>query len=205
MSLRAVLCMGLLWVFSAGSARAGAPPAVFHSPSDDGWPHPVEFQIGAPGLHTLRLYLETGSVASQSGEEICLDGTGDELCGVQLDVEASGGIGIVSFTPDPALAAGLVWNLVGPASLRINHVTGTGGGEFGALRLGELVVDNQAPGAVTLRSSSVAVLADLTKAPPTGSPIAVPEPGRWTLLLPALALLTLEHLRRGGRARVRAR
>lgn len=190
----------VLSLLCAGAAAAGTPPAVFHSPSDDGWPHLAQFQIGAPGLHTLHVYLETGSAESLVGEEVCLDGSGDELCGVQLDVETAGGIGIVSFTPDPAVAADLVWNLVDPALLRMNRVTPTAGGDFGALRLGDLVVENLGPGDVTLRSSSVAVLADLTKAAATGSPIAVPEPGRWTLLLAALVFLALEQRRRRARA-----
>jgi hypothetical protein len=189
----------VLSLLCAGAAGAGTPPAVFHSPSDDGWPHLAQFQIGAPGLHTLHCYLETGSAESLVTEEVCLDGSGDELCGVQLDVETTGGIGIVSFTPDPAVAAELVWNLVDPTLLRINRVTPSGGGDFGTLRLGDLVVENLGPGSVTLRSSSVAVLANLTKAAPTGAPIAVPEPGQWTLLLPALAFLALEHRRRRAR------
>lgn len=200
--MRTAMAAALLCCLSKGTALAGAPPAVFHSPSDDGWPHPVEFQIGAAGLHTLRLYLATGAAASLLGEQICVDGSGDELCGVQLDVEASGGIDIVSFTADPALAAELVWNQVDAKTLRINRVTATSGADFGTLRLGELVVENLAPGVVALRSSSVAVLADLSKLAPTGSPIAVPEPGRWTLLLPALALLALEQRRRRRSSRM---
>jgi hypothetical protein len=194
---RLALLLSLTWTGSAGSAT---PPAVLHSPNDDGTPHPVEFQIGAPGLHELHLYARTGDTQSAPAEDACLDGGGDELCGFQFDFETTGGIRLVSFAPDPAIAADLVWNLVDDSLLRINRLSPAGGGDFGALRLGDLEVENLGPGAVTLRSSSLAVLADLTKAGPTGSPIAVPEPGLGQLMPPALALLALEHRRRRPRA-----
>ncbi len=179
--------------FVAAAAGASTPPVVFHSPNDDGTPHPVTFQLGDLGLHTLRLYIETGPDPSPTsgGEVVCLDALGDEICAWHLDIETTGEITIDSFTPDPALAASLRWGLDSTTLLRMNRVHAAGGGDFGALRIGELVVDHLGPGEVRMQSGSHAASASLGRLPVEGNPIAVPEPSEYLLLGAGAAVLAL--------------
>jgi hypothetical protein len=155
-------------------------------------------------VQPIYLHLETGPTPSDTGagQEICLDGTGDELCAWQADVVATGSFSFQAFTPDPTLAASLRWQVVSPTLFRVNRTHATAGGDFGVVRIGELSVDVGASGAAFVGTSSQAASAALGSLTLDGDLIAVPEPGAFSQWATgALFLAAASQMRR---RRVRA-
>ncbi len=194
----------LLLILGFASHAAMAFPTPFHSPLDDGQP-----AAGGPllpaGVHSIYMYLETGPMPSDTGagEEICLNGSGDELCAWQVDVVATGSFDFLAFTPDPALAASLRWQLVSPTLLRINRTNATAGGDFGVVRIGELSVDVGTSGTAAVGASSQAASAALGSVAFDGDLIAVPEPGAFLRWVTGSLFLAAASRWRGRSARRR--
>ncbi|MGH0031140.1 MAG: thrombospondin type 3 repeat-containing protein [Myxococcota bacterium] len=191
-------------------------PAVYHAPFDDGvrvCPFPG-FDIG---LNTLNLWANAGSIATPNPADVCLDGvgSGDEMCGLQVQVQLSGGATIQSFTPaslvPPApplpYITGERTNSPAPGSqeLRITWLA-SGSAPLGAVKLGELVIDwDGAPDSiVSIGTQSASVDAGLRlRRVASGNPIAVPLPEPHGLLGLAAGILLLGALGR-RRSRVAA-
>ncbi len=175
------LCLALLLAPPAGAA----PPAVYHSPNDDGISGGMPAVV-APGTGvSLHLYLGVGSTPSTA--DPCRQGDGDELCGHRVQLTGSD-VAFQSFTPaDPDL----VFNL-GSGALWV-----TGGafqtGELGPTKLGDLVVDALAgDGSVDLALGEF-VNTQLVKETAT-TPVTIvqlPEPGTVAGLAACATLLLL--------------
>jgi hypothetical protein len=169
-----------------------APPVVFHSPTMDGMNpgFPEEIKSGS-----LDLYLAPGPAVSDTGggEQICLDGSGDEICGFTVTLETTGGGSLDAFTADPS--AELVVNFQAPGTLTLNRLNGTLG-DAAPVRLGSLDV-TLGPGDEVRVGSSEAIGASLQTLPVADNgPIATPEPGLLLgLLAGALLLRGLLHAR----------
>ena len=146
---------------------AMAQVTVFHSPNDDGTA-PAEIVEVAPGAHTLHIYLQTGSTPSTV--DPCNAGDGDEICQWLVHVNAQGPITFPAFTP------------VGDVRYRLDpsELSATGGdfdlGQLGVFKLGDLAIDAQDAGTVTLAYGEVAS-ADLSRVfVESGDLIMLPEP-----------------------------
>ena len=122
----------ILTLTLASTGQAGAP-AVYHSVDDDGVP-PSSPPIlpGSPPV-TLFLYLDAGGSISSEGVP-CVDGEGDELCGWEFVLRATGSVAIQDFVADPSQDV--------VARTGSGEFAATGGdaivGELGPIRLGEL-------------------------------------------------------------------
>lgn len=145
------------------------------------------------GTSTIDLFISSGTTASSSGTP-CVDGNGDELCAWSLRIEGKGEVSIESFTPD--VPSETVWNLQ-PNVLRAN-----GGdrlnGRLGPERIGALTLNLTGYGAIEVvqGEGSMAVGADLGLEEIPNSVIAVPEPGRTSMLVAGVAFLYLAGRRR---------
>ncbi len=167
---------------------AMAQVTVFHSPNDDGTA-PAEIVEVAPGAHTLHIYLQTGSTPSTV--DPCNAGDGDEICQWLVHVNAQGPITFPAFTP------------VGDVRYRLDpsELSATGGdfdlGQLGVFKLGDLAIDAQDSGTVTLAYGEVAS-ADLSRVfVETVNLFFVPEPMfGLTLLSGALGIAGLASRRR---------
>ncbi len=187
---RALVAVPLIAVVLAFPATA-TPPALYHSPNDDGVSGGVPAFVPEGQTVTLHLYLGVGSVASTA--DPCFQGDGDELCGYQLRLTGSG-VNLQSFTgADPDILS----NLVSP------QIDLTGGdfefGELGPTKLGDLVIDGPAPGGtldLEVGDFVTTLLAKEQATTPT-TIVQVPEPGGPLLL--ALGCALLAALRRLSR------
>ena len=159
-----------------GSSILAAPPALYHSPGDDGQSGGSPALVPPSGAVALHLYLGVGSVPSAS--DPCLSGTGDELCGHRVRLAATN-LPLVAFAPaDPDTLF----------HLAATQLDLTGGdvetGELGPTKLGDLTVDASAVGATLTLVDGEFVTSALGKeevlAP--APVIEVPEPrGSWLL------------------------
>lgn len=182
-----VVACGVVWAFAEASA---APPAIYHSPADDGFPAngPVEIPSGAP--HTIYLYLDGGETASP--ETRCSDGSGDEICAWDLALEAFEGLVIESFVPESDTIARTT-----STTIRMN-----GGdpwrGTLGRQRLGVIEVTGGPLGSRLDVMPSAAVASDLSVETVSQSTlIIVPEPRTLASLISGgTALAALGHRRR---------
>jgi hypothetical protein len=188
LAARSLPLLPLLMMVAAAPSLAAT--VVYHSPNDDGLSGPMQIPEG--GVQSVYLYIDGGAAAS-SGGSACNDGTGDEVCGFDLEVTGAAGLTLSSFTPDGG--ANLLVNFSG-ASMRVNGLD-TQSPTPGPHRLGELQVNAVSGGAVDLLTGEV-VGADLGSEvlSPT-TLVTVPEPGQLLLLVSGGLLL-------GGLARRRA-
>ena len=178
-------------------ALLGLPPqlataaTVYHSPSDDGAPGSA--QIGT-GTQSVYLYIDGGPGASVPGSA-CDDGSGDEVCGYDLELDAAGGLTLSGFVPDPG--ADLLVNLAG-GSLRVNGLD-TQAPTPGPQRIGELVVSGAAGATLELASGEVVGANLSSEALAASTLVSVPE----AALLPGLGagILLLAGLARRRSAR----
>ncbi len=188
-------------------AFAAESPIVYHSSLPD---------HRSPGIHglgtttsTLELYLEIGTVASNTAQqEICVDGTGDEVCGFTLVLQATGGVSIVEFCPSGQCASDLVHHL-DPATgtLRINRLGPAIDQAQTPLYVGHLTVQaTNVAGELRVAGESQAVSAKLQiLGVRDEGPLALslPEPGLATALgVGLLGLGLAARRRRGGSRRV---
>ncbi len=183
-----------LTVLLALPALAASPPVVFHSPADDGV-NPGTPYVLAPGVQTLFLYAAPGPKSSLAGETVCQNGTGDEMCGLLVELLATGDVTLGTFVPDGG--ADLVVNPVSNARLLFewqNAVTGASA----PVRLGALTVSMTSNGTVELGPDSASLGAILQQGPAaSNAPIAMPEPsGGLAFAAGALLLLGLARRRR---------
>jgi hypothetical protein len=168
--LRLLGCM-----LALGSSPALAAQ-VFHSPNDDGLPG--SGQIPSGGVQSVLLYIDGGGAISIPGRA-CNDGTGDEICGFDLELTALAGLSFDSFTADSG--ADLMVNF-SAGSIRINGIDAVGPG-IGPQRIGELLVNAVDGGEVELTGGETlgADLASENLA--TMTLVTVPEPGQLLMLL----------------------
>ena len=199
---------GLIGACLSSSAIA-APPVVYHSPSGNGsnpgWPHPL-----TGPTDTLELYLSPGPAATPGGQEICLDGTGDEICGFTLRIESTGGLTLDALTPD--VTNDILVHQNSPTSWTLNRINGLTG-DSAPVRLGSLAVGvSGATGEVRVGLGSEAVGAALQNVSVLDNgPIAAPEPRlAWLLSFGTVALFLLAapampkgeaFVKRGARSR----
>jgi hypothetical protein len=143
----------------AGPAGGGTPVAVMQQATAfvsaaPAVAAPAAAATLASGTQVLLLQVASGTRASGAGERVCESASGDELCAVQADVEATGGVRIIAFVPEQG--ADIVWQQQGER-LSVNRVDADSRGVSGVLRLGQLTLDVQGAGALSLDTTSVAV------------------------------------------------
>lgn len=182
--------------------RAAESPLVYHSLlTDHGDPGIATL---ATGTQTLELYLEIGTVATNTVQQtICVDGEGDEVCGFTLGLKASGGISIVEFCPNGVCAPGLVHHLDTTSGLlRINRLGPAIDQVQTPFYVGRLTLQvGTTAGDLSVASESQAVSARLNVLPiRDDGPIAIslPEPATAVGLFAGVTLL-IGSLRRRPR------
>lgn len=205
--LVATLCVVAAALAQVASAQS-ASPTVYHCPTSAVCANTgATFAFAGP-TSTIELFIAPGSNPTPVGEEVCLDGSGDEICGFTLEVIATDDLSITNFTPN--MSAGnstegteiLAYLDPTTNALRISRVNGLDG-DAASLWLGTLTVANAATsGEIRVDGSSEAVSANLQLVPvEDNGPIAVPEPSfALGALLTGGSLLVVG---RTGRARAR--
>jgi len=162
--------LSFVWASVAFSAQS---PVVYHSPAmngvNPGTPHSI-----VDVTDTLELYYSPGPTATTTGE-VCLDGNGDEICGITVEILATGSVALVTFNED--VSNDLVVNFSPPGSLKINRLNGTVG-DSGPIRLGSLdITAGVGTGDISVATTSESTGASLqTLAVLDNNTIAVPEP-----------------------------
>jgi hypothetical protein len=196
--------LGLLGV--AGTAPAAEAPTVYVSPTGDGQPPPSPpAKIPLVGANDLDLWIASGPTATPAGgaQIVCANALGDELCGWQLEITATGGVTIQSFTP-ATVATGqpIRSHRVSSSLLRVNrvHAAQPDPGDFGPMRIGTLSVFVADEGEIRLGTDSEVIGARLQRLGALGSPLAVPEPATLSGIAAGILFLALA-LR--GRSRTR--
>jgi hypothetical protein len=170
-------------------------PVVYHSPSDDGQ-RPGSPPLQPPGGNfVLHLYMDEGdgsATASQSNP--CGGGDGDERCGWDLAIEASGLVDFVSFSESGDVIAGLT---SGPSPLLRFNGGSPGAGELGSIKLGDLEISSTGNGSVFLSSGTVVSSAQARVTLPVSELIELPEPAIGLSLAAGAAFLAaMNHRRR---------
>lgn len=185
---------------ASGIAAAAAPPVVYHSPAMNGDNPGTPYDI-TNVTDTLDLWYRPGATSTATGTA-CLDGDGDEICGITVEIQASGAVTLDNFSEH--VASDLVYNF-SPPTLTINRLNGTDGDDADvAIRLGSLDVSaGIGTGDISLvAGESEATGAALqTLAVNDNGMIAVPEPRVVIgLAVAALVLVGLTRHRLGLRA-----
>lgn len=168
--LRAIAVGAQVLVALAAPAAFAAPPALYHSPGDDGVSGGIPASVPAGSPATLHLYLDIGSTPSAA--DPCWQGDGDEICGYRLRLNGSG-LDLQAFAP---ANADLLFNL-GPGQLDL-----IGGdfqsGNLGPTKLGDLVIQGPVPGGSLDLVAGDFVDAQLGKRPAAvpQAIVSVPEP-----------------------------
>ncbi|MEM9176970.1 MAG: thrombospondin type 3 repeat-containing protein, partial [Myxococcota bacterium] len=187
----------LAFVVTLAGRAAAEPPVVYHDFLGTGANpgYPVAIPSG-----TLDLYLAPGPTPSGGSEEICLDGSGDEICGFTVRIEARGTGTLGPFVPEPT--SDLVFHQPSATELRINRVNGTSGDAV-PIRLGTLPITlPAATDTVIVAGGSEAVGASLQLVEiRDNGPIAAPEPGFGVALWIGVLGLLLSRARPGPRSR----
>ncbi len=199
-----------------GDASAGAPPTVYLNLGGAAYTGAPTTVSSEAGLVPLQLRMHTGPEATfTTGNQIvCEDALGDEVCGFQLRIEATGGLSIVQFVPNTQLTGETRSHRESATSIRIARINVLDGGDFapapGSLYLGELQVDvTGTDGALwVIAGDSLGVDARLEPTVLVSSQpaVAVPEPTLGTLLTAGLlGLLVIARVRRSSRCHHRSR
>src|SRR5262245_44368122 len=191
---------GVPWVFQSGNGAIA---------DDVGFDHHT--RILPIGTTTLHLYATAGPVPSGVEEEVCSPaprgGSGDEICGMDIQVNVAGPAHLTDFRPaGPPGGTGVAFFPTAfdttTKSLRLNAARGTDPIPAGAFKIGQLdVTVTGGSGVVVTVSGNAMVLAERQMVDIEPNIIAVPEPGATCLL--ASALLGLAGL--AGLRRLRAR
>ena len=190
---------GVPWIFQSG----------FGSVDDDpGFDHHT--RILPLGTTTLHLYATAGSQTSEEEGTLCRPppegGSGDEICGMDVQVNVAGPAYIAGFRPaGPPAGTGMVFfpTTFGSTTkgLRLNSVYVTDPVPAGAFKIGELdltVTDGR--GVNVTVSGNAMVLGQRQVAAVQPNVLAVPEPGAVWLLASALVGLVGLAARRRQRA-----
>ena len=179
-SLRLLAVLAILLGGLIATDGYALPPRIYASPAADGVP-PVFSPVPLPANATLDLWIETGANDSDdASEEVCFDGSGDELCAWHLEIEVTGGATITSFVENFDLPGRtLEYSTPDPTHLRLLRLDASGAeaGDEGRLRIGSLAIVNPGGGEVVLTSASSVVDADLELISLATEVIASPEPG----------------------------
>ena len=191
---------GVPWIFQSGHGPVADDPGFDH-----------HTRILPLGTSTLHLYATAGPAASGGEPSLCSPppdgGSGDEICGLDVQVNVAGPAYIAGFRPaGPPAGTGIVFfpTSFGAATkgLRLNSVRATDPIPAGAFKLGELdlTVTGQQGVNVTV-SGNAMVLAQRQQVPVEPNVLAVPEPEQTWLLASALLGLAGLALRRHRRTR----
>ncbi|HTO06683.1 MAG TPA: thrombospondin type 3 repeat-containing protein [Myxococcota bacterium] len=140
---------------------------VFQDPNNVGTAGapPVQIPVGGSAV-TLNLFYATGTNASTPAT-VCLSGTGDDVCGWDIYVGATGGVVLQNFVADAGAGSDIV------AAISGNVLRANGGnpinGELGAHRIGTLTVAASAAGTVTVNGNLYVTAALAAATVPTGA------------------------------------
>lgn len=171
-------------VWTVGMAPSAlALTSVYFSPADDGLSGGTT--IPETGLQSIYLYINGGPTASAGGSA-CHEGSGDEVCGYDVELTGLNGLTFSAFNEDPG--ADLLVNL-GASSLRINGLDTTAPSP-GPQRIGELQVNSVTGGEVELTSGEVIGANLESEALSSIVLVAAPEPTFFALLASGVAMLT---------------
>ncbi len=187
---------GVPWVFQSGYGTVDDDPGFDHFT-----------RILRLGTTTLHLYATAGPDASGEGGQPCrpapVGGNGDEICGMDVQVNVTGPAYVAGFRPAGPPAGSEIEFFPtsfssATKSLRFNSVRPTDPIPAGAFKIAELdvTVTGERGVAVTV-SGNAMVLAQRQVEPVRPNIIAVPEPDETWLLASALAgLASLAAVRR---------
>ncbi len=194
--------LGAAWVLWARGVAAA--PVVFHSERDDG------AAIGPAVLYntsaeTLNLWIRWDSAAASTSGTPCTTGNGDEICGFDVQLVATGNVTLVSFQEETGNSGLSIEAQLTPTGLRVNGLDTAS--PSGLTRIGRLTVNAQTLGGEVRAAGIEAVGAALQVESIQADLIAlspVPEPGESLLLASGLAgLAGLTRFRRGAVATAR--
>jgi len=187
---------GVPWIFQSG----------FGSVDDDpGFDHHT--RILPLGTTTLHLYATAGSEPTGGEETLCAPppggGSGDEICGIDVQVNVAGPAYIAGFRPaGPPAGTGIVFfpTSFDPTTkgLSLNSVRATDPIPAGAYKIGELDLTVTGERGVNVSvSGNAMVLAQRQLVPIEPNVLAVPEPEQtWLLASALLGLVGLALVRR---------
>jgi hypothetical protein len=154
------------------AAFAAAGPArgfeVYHSPTPG--PNPgAPAQVPTGGSAVLELYIDNGPATS--GGAVCQTGTGDEVCAFDIELSATGGVTLSSFTPEAG-----VFHTLTSSTLRANGGDVVGG-DSGPTRIGSLHVASTAGGTIELVGRNFVDASVALQSVPSGAVVAVTGAG----------------------------
>lgn len=175
--------IGIFLFLFASFDAAASPPVVYFSPADDGINPGGPSEIPGSELATLYLYLDSGPTASVS--DPCHIGIGDEVCGWDIQVEASAGLSLIGFVGD-----GDVVSHISGSILRFNGGE-VGSGTLGPVRLGELTVNGTPDSSVELLTSKSISSSLNTEIIAPATLVTVPEPGLLSALIVGCAAMLM--------------
>jgi hypothetical protein len=206
---------GLVLASILAAGGAGANPAVYHSPNDDGWRppqlasgnNPYLWHVRGASNVSLNLWFDPGP--NPISGTVCVDATGDASCAYDVRVEAKSGPQLTGFTP--TAPSEVVFNLTS-AELRVNRMPAmpiVGPQKIGVLtmssgpRYGQIRVTGVHSVGAKRQLLAIDGLPPPPPAPPPNPPgvqiVAVPEPDMLILLLSGLAGLAALHRLRASR------
>ncbi|MEZ4332285.1 MAG: hypothetical protein R3F35_11060 [Myxococcota bacterium] len=187
-------------------AGASAAVRVYHSVADDGEPATSAVALAPAQAGALHLWVESTGAPSSDPAARCANGDGAEICGLLLDLRATGTLSFTSFTADPG--ADIVHTLA-PDRLRLNQLDPIAP-VVGRRRLGSLqVVATPASCASTCEVAVAGAQAAGAALQVFATELATPSPTWMTVPEPAVApamaaaaLLAAQVVRhRAGRVR----
>ena len=191
---------GVPWVFQSGHGEVDDDPGFDHFT-----------RVLALGTTTLHLYATAGPAATANGGTLCDPlpggGNGDEICGMDVQVNVAGPAYIAGFRPaGPPAGTGIVFfpTTFGATTkgLRLNSVRATDPVPSGAFKIGELDLTVTGDRGVNVTvSGNAMVLAQRQVVAVRPNVLAVPEPQETWLLASALLGLAGLAARRRRRAR----
>jgi Thrombospondin type 3 repeat len=168
--LRSYVARGLALALVVAATTAQAGVTVFQDPTNTGTTGagPVQVNVGGPAV-PLNLYYQQTGAGSPSGPNVCLSGTGPEVCGWDVYVSTSAPtIVLQSFSADPNS------DVIGAISGNVLRANGGNpiNGETGVHRIGTVFVSATTTGTVSV-SGNLYVTASLAAAPvDTGNVLA---------------------------------
>jgi len=186
---------GVPWIFQSGYGTVADDPGFDH-----------HTRILPLGTTTLHLYATAGPNGSGEEQQVCSPppdgGSGDEICGMDMQVNVAGPAHIAGFRPVGTEISFFPTSFgTATKSLRLNSVRPTDPIPAGAFKFGELdVTVTGAVGVSVTVSGNAMVLGERQLVPIEPNIIAVPEPDESWLL--ASALLGLAGLAAHRRLRV---
>ena len=178
---------GKPWVFQSGHGAVDDDPGFDH--------YTRQLQLGTTTLH---LYATAGPISTGGEAALCLPppeggGLGDEICGMDVQINVTGPVFVAGFRPAAAPGGtGIVFSPTSfsstTKSLRLNSVRSDDPIPAGAHKIGELdITVTDGRGVLVTVSGNAMVLAQRQQVDLEPNIIAVPEPGHGWLLGSALA------------------